>query len=154
MLLLDVIKKQMSYCDRGGREKKMPTTSRVYAVSLQDREPPAPPAPPAPGASREERAGYRESVSRHRQEVRRFCDSLAAELTGTDRPLLRSYLHTDQDGATQLRMSVFEFGGDAALPHWRKPGRNSFTRRTRNPAWRVRFSGFRPPSSTRQWGGG
>ena len=89
-------------------------TSRVYAVGLQDREPPAPPAPLAPGASQKERAGYRESVSKHREEVRRFCDSLAAELTGTDRLPLRSYLHTDQDGAAQLRMSVFEFGGDAA----------------------------------------
>ena len=89
-------------------------TSRVYAVGVQDREPPAPPAPLAPGASQRERADYREPVSKHREEVREFCNSLAAELTGTDRPSLRSYLHTAQDGTPQLRLSVFESGSDEA----------------------------------------
>ena len=89
-------------------------TSRVYAIGLQDLEPPLPPAAPAAGASREEMASYRESISRHRDQAREFCDSLAAELTGTDRPPLRSYLHTTQDGTPQLRMSVFETGSDAA----------------------------------------
>ena len=90
-------------------------TSRVYAIGLQDLEPPLPPAALAAGASREEMASYRESISRHRDQVREFCDSLAAELTGTDRPPLRSYLHTTQDGTPQLRMSVFETGSDAAV---------------------------------------
>ena len=89
-------------------------TSRVYAIGLQGLEPPLPPAAPAAGASREERASYSESMSRHREQVRKFCDSLAAELTETDRPPLRSYLHTAQDGTPQLRMSVFEIGSDAA----------------------------------------
>ena len=89
-------------------------TSRVYAIGLQDHELPAPPTALAPGASREERASYRESVSRYREQVRVFCDSLAGELTGTNRPPLRSYLDTEQNGATQLRMSVFDFGGEAA----------------------------------------
>ena len=61
-------------------------TSRVYAIGLQGHKPPAPPAALAPGASPEERASYRESVSKHREQVRNFCDSLAAELTGTERP--------------------------------------------------------------------
>ena len=73
-----------------------------------------PPAALAAGASREERASYRESMSRYREQVREFCNSLAAELTGTDRPPLRSYLHTAQDGTTQLGLSVFETGSDAA----------------------------------------
>ena len=89
-------------------------TSRVYAIGLQSHEPPAPPAALAPGASPEERASYRESVSRHREQVRNFCDSLAAELTGTERPPLRSYLHAAQDGTPQLMLSVFEDGSDAA----------------------------------------
>ena len=88
-------------------------TSRVYAIGLQGLEPPVPPAALAAGASREERASYRESMSRHREQVREFCNSLASELTGTDRPPLRSYLHTAQDGTSQLRMSVFESGIDA-----------------------------------------
>ena len=69
-------------------------TSRVYAIGLQDLEPPLPPAAPAAGATQEERASHRESISKHREQVRKFCDSLTAELTGTDRPPLRSYLHT------------------------------------------------------------
>ena len=89
-------------------------TSRVYAIGLQGLEPPVPPAELAAGASREERASYSESMSRHREQVREFCNSLAAELTGTDRPPLRSYLHTAQDETPQLRMSVFESGIDAA----------------------------------------
>ena len=89
-------------------------TSRVYAIGLQDLEPPLPPAAPAAGATQEERASYRESISRHREQVRKFCDSLAAELTGTDRPPLRSYLHTAEDDTQQLRVSVFERGTDAA----------------------------------------
>ncbi len=89
-------------------------TSRVYAIGLQGLEPPVPPAALAAGASREERASYSESMSRHREQVREFCNSLAAELTGTDRPPLRSYLHTAQDGTPQLRLSVFEIGSDAA----------------------------------------
>lgn len=89
-------------------------TSRVYAIGLQGHEPPAPPAALAPGASPEERASYRESVSKHREQVRNFCDSLAAELTGTGRPPLRSYLHAAQDGTPQLMLSVFEDGSDAA----------------------------------------
>ena len=89
-------------------------TSRVYAIGLQGLEPPVPPAALAAGASREERASYSESMFRHREQVRKFCNSLAAELTGTDRPPLRSYLHTAQDGTPQLRLSVFETGSDAA----------------------------------------
>jgi hypothetical protein len=89
-------------------------TSRVYAIGLQGLEPPVPPAALAAGASREERASYRESMFRHREQVREFCNSRAAELTGTDRPPLRSYLHTAQDGTPQLRLSVFETGSDAA----------------------------------------
>ena len=89
-------------------------TSRVYAIGLQGPEPPPPPAALAGGASQEERASYRESMSRHREQVREFCNSLAAKLTGTDRPQLRSYLQTIKDGTTQLRMSVFDFGSDAA----------------------------------------
>ena len=89
-------------------------TSRVYAIGLQDREPPLPPAAPAAGATQEERASYRESISRHREQVRKFCNSLTTELTGTDRPPLRSYLHTAEDGTQQLRVSVFEGGTDAA----------------------------------------
>ena len=89
-------------------------TSRVYAIDPKDREPPLPPAAPAPRPTREERTSYRESVSGHREQVRNFCDSLAAELTGTDRPPLRSYLHTADDGTKQLRVSVFENGTDAA----------------------------------------
>ena len=57
-------------------------TNRVYAIDLQGLEPPTAPSAPATGASPEERAGYRESVSEHRKQVRSFCDSLAAELTG------------------------------------------------------------------------
>ena len=89
-------------------------TNRVYAIDLQGLEPPTAPSAPATGASPEERAGYRESVSEHRKQVRSFCDSLAAELTGIDRPPLRSYLHAGRDGTPQLIMSVFEDGGDAA----------------------------------------
>ena len=89
-------------------------TSLVYAIGLQGLDPPLPPAALAAGASPEDRTSYRASVSRHREQAREFCDSLAAELTGTDRPPLRSYLHTDQDGTPQLRMSVFEIGSDAA----------------------------------------
>ena len=89
-------------------------TSRVYAIGLQGLEPPVPPAALAARASREERASYGASMSRHHQQVKRFCDSLAAELTGMDRPLLRSYLHTAQDGTPQLRLSVLEIGSDAA----------------------------------------
>ena len=89
-------------------------TSRVYAIGLQGHELPVPPAALAPGASPEERASYGESMSRHRERVREFRDSLASELTGTDRPPLRSYLDTAQDGTPQLVMSVFEHGSDAA----------------------------------------
>ena len=97
-------------------------TSRVYAIGLQGLEPPVPPAALAAGASREERASYSESMSRHREQVREFCNSLAAELTGTDRPPLRSYLHTAQDGTPQLRLSVFEIGSDAAAGALEKAG--------------------------------
>ena len=89
-------------------------TSRVYTIGLQGLEPPVPPAALAAGASREERVSYSEFLSRHRGQVREFCNSLAAELTGTDRRPLRSYLHTAQDGTPQLRLSVFEIGSDAA----------------------------------------
>ena len=89
-------------------------TSRVYAIDLKDREPPLPPAALAARPTKGERASYRESVSGHRKQVRNFRDSLAAELTGTDRPPLRSYLHTADDGTKQLRVSVFESGTDAA----------------------------------------
>ena len=89
-------------------------TSRVYAIGLQGLEPPVPPAELGAGASREERASYGESMSKYRQQVREFCNSLSAELTGTSRPPLRSYLHTAQDGTPQLRLSVFESGSDAA----------------------------------------
>ena len=89
-------------------------TSRVYAIGLQGLEPPVPPAALAAGASREERASYSESRFRYREQLREFCNSRAAELTGTDRPPLRSYLHTAQDGTPQLRLSVFETGSDAA----------------------------------------
>ena len=89
-------------------------TSRVYAIGLQCAEPPPPPADLAAGTDQEERASYRESISRYREQVREFCNSLAAQLTGTDRPPLWSYLHTTQEGITQLRMSVFEIGSDAA----------------------------------------
>ena len=89
-------------------------TNRVYAIDIQDREPPLPPAAPAARPTKEERASYWESVSGHRKQVRKFCDSLAAELAGTDRPPLRSYIHTADDGTKQLRVSVFESGTDAA----------------------------------------
>ena len=89
-------------------------TNRVYAIGLQDLEPPLPPAEPGAGATQKERATYRDSISRHREQGRQFCDSLAAELTGSDRPPLRSYLHTAEDGNLQLRVSVFERGTDAA----------------------------------------
>ena len=89
-------------------------TNRVYAIDIQDREPPLPPAAPAARPTKEERASYWEYVSGHREQVRNFCDSLAAELTGTDRSPLRSYLHTADDGTKQLRVSVFESGTDAA----------------------------------------
>ena len=89
-------------------------TSRVYAIGLQGQEPPTPLAALAYGASQEERSSYWESISRHREQVREFRNSLSAQLTGTDRPPLRSYLHTGQDGTTRLRMSVFETGGDVA----------------------------------------
>ena len=59
-------------------------TSRVYAVGVQGLEPPVPPAALGAGASREERASYGEAMSKYRQQVREFCNSLAAELTGTD----------------------------------------------------------------------
>lgn len=89
-------------------------TNRVYALDLQGFELPASPPAQAAGASREDRARHRESVSEYREQVRRFCDSLAAELTGTDRPPLRSYLDATRDGTPQLMMSVFGHGGDAA----------------------------------------
>ena len=95
-------------------EGKSLMTSRVYAIGLQGLEPPVPPAPMAAGASREERASYGESMSMRRQQVREFCNSLTSELTRTGRPPLQSYLHTAQDGTPQLRLSVFEFGIDAA----------------------------------------
>ena len=48
--------------------------SRVYAIGLQGTEPPPPPGALAAGASREERAGYSESISKHREQVREFCN--------------------------------------------------------------------------------
>ena len=51
-------------------------TSLVYAMHLYGLEPP--PEGLATGATREEKAGYRKSVSEHRQRVRNFCDSRAA----------------------------------------------------------------------------
>ena len=89
-------------------------TNRVYAFDLQGLELPVSPPALAAGASREDRARHRESVSEHRKQVRTFCDSLVAELTGTDRPPLRSYLHAAQDDTPLLMMSVFEHGRDAA----------------------------------------
>ena len=44
-------------------------TSRVYAIGLQCAEPPPPPADLAAGTDQEERASYRESISRHREQV-------------------------------------------------------------------------------------
>ena len=126
-------------------------TNRVYAFDLQGLELPASPPALAAGASREDRARYREAVSDHRKQVRTFCDSLAAELAGTGRPPLRSYLHAGLDGKPLLVMSVFEDGADAAK-ELERPERNSCTQRTRSPAWRGRCSRYRPPSSTRQSG--
>ena len=114
-------------------------TNQVYAIGLQGHEPPAQPAVPARGSSPEERASYRESVSKYREQVRRFCDSLAAELTGTDRPPLRSYLHAAQDGTPLLMMSVLEHGSDAATELERAGAEFQYTEDP-EPSGRGRFS--------------
>ena len=89
-------------------------TNRVYAFDLQGLELPASPPALVAGVSREDRARHREAVSEHCKQVRTFCDSLVAELTGTGRPPLWSYLHAGRDGTPLLIISVFEDGADAA----------------------------------------
>ena len=54
------------------------------------------------------------SMTRPSKRELRIWLSMAAELTRTARPPLRSYVHTTQNDTTQLRLSVFESGSDAA----------------------------------------